>query len=65
MADDIDKAQDQEQMTRDAILRAARDDKPHAECTGYCLQCGEPVEAPRRWCDNQCRDDWQRWNPGL
>jgi hypothetical protein len=27
--------------------------------TGHCLNCGEPLPAGRRWCDTDCRDDWQ------
>ena len=32
---------------------------PEAEANGYCLFCDEPVEKERRWCNPQCRDDWQ------
>ena len=27
---------------------------------GQCYWCGEPLPAPRRWCDADCRDDWER-----
>ena len=28
--------------------------------TGYCLECGELTEHPRRWCDAACRDQWEK-----
>lgn len=28
--------------------------------TGYCLFCEEPVPEKYRWCNADCRDDWQR-----
>lgn len=28
--------------------------------TGKCLNCGEDTDEQRRWCDADCRDDWQR-----
>ena len=30
--------------------------------TGFCLFCDEPVAPERRWCDAECRDDWQSEN---
>lgn len=47
------------------ILERARRYKRDAQkkkviSTGYCLFCGEPLEAGRRWCDADCRDDWQK-----
>lgn len=27
--------------------------------TGRCLNCGEPVSSGRRWCNAECRDEWQ------
>lgn len=31
-----------------------------AKATGYCLNCGEPLEKGKRWCDKDCRDDWEK-----
>jgi len=28
--------------------------------TGHCLWCGAALRAPLRWCDADCRDDWER-----
>lgn len=25
---------------------------------GVCLECGQCLPAPRRWCDNACRSGW-------
>ena len=29
-----------------------------------CIECGNHIAQGLRWCDKDCRDDWQRWNPG-
>jgi hypothetical protein len=34
--------------------------KKEAEATGFCLFCYEPVEAGRRWCCPECRDQWEK-----
>jgi hypothetical protein len=26
---------------------------------GLCLNCAEPVDGTERWCDSDCRNDWQ------
>ncbi len=34
---------------------------PAAVPTGECLFCGEVVmPLSRRWCNSQCRDDWEK-----
>jgi RNA polymerase-binding transcription factor DksA len=63
--DDIDRASEREQeLTREALSKRMAEGP---KATGYCLQCGQPfvvrhyeVESGRRWCDSQCRDDWER-----
>lgn len=30
------------------------------EETGYCLFCGEPLPKGKRWCDADCRDQWEK-----
>lgn len=32
------------------------------QAVGYCLECGEPLAAGLRWCDADCRDDWEKRN---
>ena len=36
--------------------------KLEVEGTGYCLSCGKKLKN-KRWCDADCRDDWQLLNP--
>ena len=31
--------------------------------TGFCLWCGHVVTDNARWCDAECRDDWE-WASG-
>ncbi len=66
MADDLDLASDREQLARDKAIALVQSRPAAAVSTGSCLECGKPIsEVGRRWCDNFCRDDWQRWNPGV
>ncbi|GAB4173788.1 MAG: hypothetical protein Fur0039_15370 [Rhodocyclaceae bacterium] len=58
MADEADRAQ----AAIDTLLAAAiAGAKKHGGPlpTGFCLNCGAPIEEGRRWCDADCRDDWQ------
>jgi uncharacterized OB-fold protein len=58
MADDADNAQRHIEAEMAGLLARRRTEAPAA--TGFCLNCGAVVEPPRRWCDADCRDDWQR-----
>lgn len=31
-----------------------------AKANGACLYCNEPLSLPRRWCDADCRDNWEK-----
>lgn len=46
---------------------AASQKKPEGpKYTGFCANCGEPVEAPKRWCGVDCREDHEfRLSRGL
>lgn len=61
MSDVIDDANDRAERDLQLAIRAARCgnglDMP--EPTGWCLNCGEPTAPAHRWCDDECRDDWQ------
>ena len=61
MSDPIDDAQDH--IEREEEMR--RKYQPavglEAEATGECLNCFEPVPVSHRWCDAECRRDWERW----
>lgn len=53
-----DQASDFEERDREAALRFRR--APGPEATGRCLHCDEELfSRDLRWCDAQCRDDWQ------
>jgi hypothetical protein len=58
MADDIDLTAErlEHEMRRLLALRRQAGPKP----TGECLWCGEPIAPGLRWCDAECRDDWER-----
>lgn len=58
MTDLFDRATEREEMDRDLALQVRKPEGPRA--TGFCLECGEPVEECRRWCGPACRDSWQR-----
>jgi len=58
MADVLDQATDYEERDRELALRNL-DRGPVIAATGHCLNCEAPLPAERRWCDADCRDDWQ------
>jgi hypothetical protein len=66
--DDADRVTALSETADQANLYYSRRDEPNATYTGYCLFCDEPieplalsgVEVPRRWCNAQCRDDWEK-----
>lgn len=59
-ADIIDKANDTAELLLAASLRNRQHSatKPQSG-VGVCLNCGAEVEGDRRWCDSDCRDDWE------
>jgi len=61
MADIIDMANDRaEQDLQRAVTAARTSNGLEAAATGYCLHCGADLHTGLRWCDTDCRDDWQR-----
>ncbi len=58
MADEIDQANDTAQQTLDLALASAR-----CCCAlpaiGVCHNCGAVVIDDHKFCDVDCRDDWQ------
>jgi hypothetical protein len=57
--DDADLSQ--QRMERELELAMmARKRQPEMPPTGSCYNCGEAVIADARWCDNACRDDWEK-----
>ena len=57
MADDIDRAHEVEEQNKQHALANRRHDGPPA--VGACLFCGELLGPGERWCDADCRDDWE------
>ena len=63
MSDEIDMAEDHiEKSMANALLRvrgaAALVDTTNPD--GRCLSCGTRIGVTRRWCDKDCRDDYER-----
>lgn len=61
MADEADAANDVMQRTLEATLRTVRTGL-EVEESGVCLLacCTMPLPKGRRWCDADCRDQWER-----
>lgn len=64
MSDAADAAGDEQELIADLLLRQHREAAAHHqkvmdECTGYCLNCDEPLKKGR-YCDGECRKDHER-----
>ena len=57
MSDEADKAEHQEELARQAALVVRKKIGP--KWTGFCANCGEVLEMPLRWCNAECREDWE------
>lgn len=57
MADFADLGADREARDRALALQVRAPEGPAA--TGFCLFCAESLPDGQRWCDADCRDDWQ------
>ncbi|MDD3938037.1 hypothetical protein [Rhodoferax sp.] len=55
-----DTATLREEQERERALHRTRAEGPRP--TGLCLFCGLVVTHGRRWCDAECRDEWQAWS---
>ena len=61
MADEFDRASETEELMRaSALYQHSKLQQKVIVATGYCLYCEAPLEDGRRWCDADCRDDWER-----
>lgn len=61
MADEIDRAEHLQSIILDAAVKQRRDvSGVPVMGTGRCHSCGDRVEDGRRWCDADCRDDWEK-----
>lgn len=61
MTREIDRAVENQEHITDMNIESIRDkaSKKEAEPTGRCLFCHEILADDRRWCDSDCRDDWE------
>ena len=59
MADIIDDANEAAEMHLRAAQSRRLPEGPRS--TGFCHNCEEMLDHPgARWCDTECRDDWER-----
>lgn len=65
--DIIDAGSEREMADTEAAVRAARAkaERLEAEATGYCLACNSSVPEGHRWCDVDCRSDYERYRKAL
>lgn len=64
MADSVDDANATqahfEKLQIDKVRHAAQ--QLEAVATGLCLACNNETVTPgQRWCNRECRDDWERF----
>ena len=62
MSDLNDTAQEKVAFFNSAAISHFRKPEPDVKHSLICLFCGDPVTYPRRWCDANCRDDWEKEN---
>lgn len=56
--DDADRADRETERNLASALRLRRPAGPQA--TGACNFCGEFLPEALRWCDIDCREDWEK-----
>lgn len=56
--DEFELASQHEELRRTLAINTRRPAGPAA--TGYCLCCDEPLPPGQRWCNADCREDWER-----
>jgi hypothetical protein len=59
MSDEADLSQERTEREEELRRRAYKPPALEVEATGNCLNCGEPLSAGQRWCDQDCQHDWQ------
>ena len=60
MSDVFDQATDREEREREYAIQRARRQTTLLPHVGRCLFCGESVPEPRRFCNADCRDGYER-----
>lgn len=56
--DIIDQANEAADIFRRSALSQRKPDGPAA--TGHCLNCDARMAPAQRWCDANCRTDWEK-----
>lgn len=59
MVDDVDRATEQVQKSIEDTLNNIDTTIPK-NTTGKCLTCGLSVDNERRWCNADCRDNYEK-----
>lgn len=59
MMDIIDRANEIAAIAVDAKISLSHSAPDEVEPVGVCLNCAAQVPDGLRWCDADCRDDWQ------
>jgi len=57
LMDEIDRAQTLQEQALEIALKSRPERLP---ATGYCYYCSEEISASKRFCDEYCRDDWDK-----
>lgn len=60
MADFIDDANETAELFLQAALRKSQGKGKAPLATGFCLNCQEKLAEGARWCDADCREDWEK-----
>jgi hypothetical protein len=61
MADEADRAGDQQQIIFDAtVKKIINTPLDTSNISGICWNCGEITGKSKRWCNSECRDDWEQ-----
>lgn len=60
MSNEADEAQRVTELFDNLAIAQARKPVQTAASTGRCLYCCAPVAAEARFCDADCRDDFER-----
>lgn len=59
--DDTDIATEREELARAAAISQRKPTGPAA--MGFCHFCETPIAVGHRWCNVDCRNDWQAEHP--
>lgn len=59
MADDIDNAQSVTELFTEIALKNTQQQTQPTH-SGFCLNCREPIDKSKPFCDADCRDDFEK-----